>query len=228
MELGLTGAIFRGRDVQVPSALLRDGNVRRRRRAWRDDVAVHVRRRYRRPDGLDSCSVADREEGSYAGAGGWNHCTWGHPRRERQLRGPLTGGDQSVVVAGVPSEIRPESDLAERRSRATPTMMRSRRRSPSRARRPAKLRRPAGAYSIKVALALRDDVEGNPVSYRLRVATARGIELARRFGTATTGAVSMTLRIRPPDGARLVRLQLTGVDPVGNAVSVRRALSLPR
>jgi hypothetical protein len=94
--------------------------------------------------------------------------------------------------------------------------------------RAAKLLRPAGAYSIKVALALRDDVEGNPVSYRLRVATARGIELTRRFGTATTGAVSMTLRIRPPDGARLVRLQLTGVDPVGNAVSVRHALRLPR
>jgi hypothetical protein len=94
--------------------------------------------------------------------------------------------------------------------------------------RAAKLLRPAGAYSINVSLALRDDVEGNPVSYRLRVATARGIELTRRFGTATKGAFSMTLRIRPPDGARFVRLQLTGVDPVGNAVSVRRALSLPR
>jgi len=92
----------------------------------------------------------------------------------------------------------------------------------------AKLRRPAGTYSIKVALALRDDVEGNAVSYRLRVATTRGIELTRRFGTTTTGAVSMTLRIRPPDGARLVRLQLTGGDPVGNAVSVRRSLRLPR
>ncbi len=91
-----------------------------------------------------------------------------------------------------------------------------------------KLPRPAGAYSIKVALALRDDVEGNPVSYRMRVATARGMELARRFGTAATGAVSMTLRIRPPAGARTVRLQLTGVDPAGNAVSVRRALRLPR
>jgi hypothetical protein len=94
--------------------------------------------------------------------------------------------------------------------------------------RAAKLPRPAGAYTIKVALALRDDVEGNPVWYRLRVATARGTELTRRFGTATTGAVSMTLRTRPPDGARLVRLQLTGVDPAGNAVSERRALRLPR
>ena len=94
--------------------------------------------------------------------------------------------------------------------------------------RAAKLRRPEGAYSIKVALALRDDVEGNAVSYRLRVATARGKELAWRSGPATTGAVSMTLRIRPPDGARLVRLQLTGDDPVGNTASVSRALRLPR
>ena len=94
--------------------------------------------------------------------------------------------------------------------------------------RAAKLRRPGGAYSVKVALELRDDVEENFVSYRLRVATARGVELARRFGTARTGAVSMTLRIRPPDGARLVRLQLTGDDPVGNTASVSRALRLPR
>jgi hypothetical protein len=94
--------------------------------------------------------------------------------------------------------------------------------------RATKLRRPDGAYSIKVTLALRDDAEENPVSYRLRVATARGMELAWRFGTATTGAVSMTLRIRPPAGARLVRLQLSGEDPVGNAISVTRALRLPR
>ena len=32
-----------------------------------------------------------------------------------------------------------------------------------------KLRRPARAYSIHVALSLRDDVEGNTVAYRLRV-----------------------------------------------------------
>ena len=94
--------------------------------------------------------------------------------------------------------------------------------------RAAKLRRPEGAYSVKLALALRDDIEGNPVSYELWVVTARGKELAWRFGTATTGAVSMTLRIRPPDGARLVRLQLAGDDPVGNMASVSRALKLPR
>ena len=90
-----------------------------------------------------------------------------------------------------------------------------------------KLPRPVGAYSIKVALALRDDVTDSPVSYTLR-AFAGGAELARRFGTARTEAVSVTLRIRPPAGARTVRLALTAADPVGNATSVRRALSLPR
>ena len=42
-------------DVQVPSALLRHGNVRRRPvRGRRKDVAVHVRRWHRRPDGSRS------------------------------------------------------------------------------------------------------------------------------------------------------------------------------
>lgn len=61
----------------------------------------------------------------------------------------------------------------------------------------------------------------------LTVASARRVELARRLGTGT-GAVSMTVRIRPPAGARTVQLQLTGEDPVGNTVSVTRALKLPR
>ena len=54
------------------------------------------------------------------------------------------------------------------------------------------------------------------------------VELARKFGTATTGAVSMTLRIRPPAGARMVRLTLGTADPIGNAVSTRRLVKLPR
>jgi hypothetical protein len=91
-----------------------------------------------------------------------------------------------------------------------------------------KLRRPAGAYSIKVALALRDDVAGNPVSYRLRV-TARGAELARKFGTAKEPAVSLALRVLAPSAkVKTVRLVLTASDPAGNAASLRRVLELPR
>ena len=90
-----------------------------------------------------------------------------------------------------------------------------------------KLSRPAGAYALRLRVALRDDVTDNRVSYILRASAGR-VELARRVGTATTDVVSLTLRIRPPAGARTVRLQLTGEDPVGNAVSISRALMLPR
>jgi hypothetical protein len=91
-----------------------------------------------------------------------------------------------------------------------------------------KLRRPAGVYSINVALALRDDVEGNPVSYTLRVATIhRGIELARTFDTKTNPTRTLTFRIYPPR-VKAVRLQLAAEDPLGNASSLTRALKLPR
>ena len=93
----------------------------------------------------------------------------------------------------------------------------------------AKLRRPAGTYSIKLALALSDDTAENSVSYTLRVTTLSGIELARRFGTATTPTVSLTLRIRPQNArVKAVRLHLAGEDPIGNTQSLTRALRLPK
>ena len=96
---------------------------------------------------------------------------------------------------------------------------------------PTKLRRPAGAYSIRVALALRDDVEGNTVSYVLRVAQSRAhrlIVLASKEGTTASNSVSTTLRVVPGKEVRTVRLRLSGSDPVGNGVSITRSLKLPR
>ena len=90
-----------------------------------------------------------------------------------------------------------------------------------------RLRRTAGAYALKLRIGLRDDVVDNPVSYTLRV-SADGVEVARRVGTTRTEAVSMTLRIRPGAGVRIVRLRLTAEDLVGNAASVGRALRLRR
>lgn len=96
-----------------------------------------------------------------------------------------------------------------------------------------KLPRPKGAYAVRLGIALRDDVIGNPVSYTVRAclytvdACAGTLELARRFGTARTEAVSVTLHIRPPARGRTVQLQLTAEDPVGNAISVRHSLRLP-
>ena len=52
-----------------------------------------------------------------------------------------------------------------------------------------KLRRPAGAYSLKLAIALRDELEGNPVSYTLRVTPATSArELASSVGTTQAGS----------------------------------------
>jgi hypothetical protein len=96
---------------------------------------------------------------------------------------------------------------------------------------PTKLRRPAGAYSIKLALALRDNVEENPVSYRVRV-SARGKGgqlLAERYGTARTGAVSLRLRVVVPSAkVKAIRLEVAASDPVGNTISLRRAVTLPQ
>jgi hypothetical protein len=85
----------------------------------------------------------------------------------------------------------------------------------------------ARAYSLRLGLTLRDDVAGNPVSYTLRVTTG-GLELARRFGTASTPSVPLTLRIRPRARVKVVQLQLAAEDPVGNGRSLGRSLRLPK
>ena len=92
-----------------------------------------------------------------------------------------------------------------------------------------KLRRPAGTYVLRLGIALRDDVAGNPVSYTVRASGPGGREWARTVGTARTEAVSIKLRIRPIAGARTVRLELIAEDPVGNtAYDWPRPLRLPR
>jgi hypothetical protein len=92
----------------------------------------------------------------------------------------------------------------------------------------AKLRRPAGAYTLKLALALRDDVEDNPVRYTV-IVKGGGLELARKVGSTASGTVSLTTRVRPNSTrVRTIRLQLTASDPVGNESSISRVVRLPR
>jgi hypothetical protein len=99
-----------------------------------------------------------------------------------------------------------------------------------------KLRRPAGSYSIRVALSLRDDVEGNPVAYVLRVREGREhardrrrSELGRTEGTTASGSISTTLQVFPSSKrVRSVQLLLSASDPAGNEVSRTRSLKLPR
>ena len=93
---------------------------------------------------------------------------------------------------------------------------------------PTKLQRPAGAYSLRVALSLRDDFEGVPVFYSLRV-TEGGRLLASTRGETASGSVSTMLRIRPSSKrVRTVVLRLYGSDWLGNGQSLERVLRLPR
>ena len=90
-----------------------------------------------------------------------------------------------------------------------------------------KLRHPAGTYVVRLALSLRDDVDGNAVSYTV-TATAGRMELARAFGK-TAGSVSLALRVRSATRkVRSVRLDVTAADPVGNEARMARTVKLPR
>ena len=93
-----------------------------------------------------------------------------------------------------------------------------------------KLRRPAGAYSLGVATDLRDDIEGTPVSYELRVTpTTSARVLASNSGTTQAGNVSMTVPVRfYRPRVRAVVLRLTASDEVGNESSVSQVVRLPR
>jgi hypothetical protein len=90
-----------------------------------------------------------------------------------------------------------------------------------------KLRR-AGAYSLHVAVGLRDDVADNPVSYSITVKSA-GTELTRKIGTSSSGAAAATFRVRPHSPRiRVVGVAVTASDPVGNRASLVRTVKLPR
>ena len=94
--------------------------------------------------------------------------------------------------------------------------------------RATKLRRPAGAYSLRLVLGIRDDVEDNPVGYAVAV-RGKGIELARKVGSTASGTVSLKLRVERPDATvRAVRVQVMAVDPVGNERSIAQSVKLPR
>jgi hypothetical protein len=91
-----------------------------------------------------------------------------------------------------------------------------------------KLRRPAGAYAIRVAFSLRDDVDGTPVTYRLVVTDGLRV-LASAKGATAAGSVTTTVRVRPSSKrVRNVALRLYGSDWIGNEVSIGRSLKLPR
>jgi hypothetical protein len=94
--------------------------------------------------------------------------------------------------------------------------------------RATKVRRDPGSYLVRVALVLRDDVEGNPVAYSLK-ATEGPWYLDSTSGTTASGSVSTTLRVLTSSTrVRSVNLHLLASDPVGNEGLIVRSLRLPR
>ena len=87
-----------------------------------------------------------------------------------------------------------------------------------------------GVYSIPVTLDIRDDVEDNPVTYKVIVTRESGAGpwLATKSGEAI-GGISFELRVRRPHaGVRAVLIRTTAVDPVGNESSLDTRVKLPK
>jgi hypothetical protein len=88
-----------------------------------------------------------------------------------------------------------------------------------------KLRRAPDEHAVRLALSLRDDVEGNPVAYTLIV--TQGREVVDQEGTTASGSVSTTLTVAR-GRSRSLGLHVYASDPVGNERYVFRSLKLPR
>jgi hypothetical protein len=92
----------------------------------------------------------------------------------------------------------------------------------------SRLERPAGAYSLELALDIRDNIEGRPVPYVLRV-TSGLRTLAWIPGTAEAESVALTVPIRPGKRALSVRVHVAASDALGNESSVKSPMVvLPR
>ena len=223
------------RDVHVRCAVLRVWDHRRCNELPREVVAGGGARRYTCADGSGSLTLAvsgpDGARATTPGGGQWTMAS----RDPAAIwacvgRGPpsesCSSGDPWDFAS--PIEVRTTLQGLVAADAVAPSLAFT---SAS----VTKLRRPAGAYSIKVALSLRDDVEGSTVAYMLRVKDAetrlhrRLIDLASKEGKTASGSVSTALRVVPGSKrARSVQLLLSGSDPVGNEVSLTRSLKLPR
>jgi hypothetical protein len=92
-----------------------------------------------------------------------------------------------------------------------------------------KLLRPASTYSLRLALALRDNEPGNAVTYTVAVEPGGGgLYLVQRKGSTNAGKVAMTLRIKPNASVRALLINVRAEDPVGNSRLATRRLKLPR
>ena len=89
----------------------------------------------------------------------------------------------------------------------------------------AKLRRPRGSYRLRVAFTT-VDAPGNTVRYLVSIRGGEWI-LASTGGRTESGRAAVALQVRPARQIRMVRLEITASDPLGNERVVSRTLRLP-
>ena len=105
---------------------------------------------------------------------------------------------------------------AAARTRGSWTQTRWRRQSASRPK-AFKVKGKKGVYTIPVALEIRDDVEGNPVAYKVAVSARAAPDHGWPRSRARRSEVSPSSSRSPPqEPVRAVLIRTTAVDPVGN------------
>jgi hypothetical protein len=82
------------------------------------------------------------------------------------------------------------------------------------------------ADKMRVTFATADNVVGNAVSFRIE-AVASGHRIGRKVGQTAGGTLRVVLTVRPPKRAQRVAISLRVADPLGNARTVGRSVSLP-
>lgn len=87
-----------------------------------------------------------------------------------------------------------------------------------------KVRQRPRTYVLRVALTMRDATA--PVSYTADVQAGR-TPLDFKRGSTASGQATITLRLRPPRGARSLRVALTARDALGNETTASRSKRLP-
>jgi hypothetical protein len=89
-----------------------------------------------------------------------------------------------------------------------------------------KLGRPKGAYDVRIAFSIRDNVDENTVTYTASAYWPGATHFVTRGGQIQSGDVELTLRVRPRTSVHRVRVQILATDPLGNERQVTRFVRL--
>lgn len=83
---------------------------------------------------------------------------------------------------------------------------------------------PSRRWTVRMTLAARDNVAGNPVDFFATVTAGRFF--SQKKGTVTAGAASFSVTFRPAATTKRLQVAVDLEDPVGNRSTVQKSVSL--